>query len=45
MVPESEADETLAREGALQTSAFPGSAAARLPMERVVITEPCPVST
>lgn len=39
MVPDSEADEMLTCEGALQTSSFPGDAAARLPAERAVVTE------
>lgn len=45
MVPQSEADETLACEGALQTSPFPGGAAARLPVETAVVMKRCTVST
>lgn len=45
MVPDSEADKTLACEGALQTSPFPRSASARLPVERPVVLERCTLST
>lgn len=45
MVPDSEASETLAWEGALQTSPFPGGAATRLPTEGAMVTERCTMST